>query len=335
MLVILLFLGSLRASLIASLTIPISILLSLVLMHVAGISLTVMALGGLAIGVGKMAGGSVIMVENIYKRFQNPGEHRRPVALAAAGAKEIGSYLFSANLIIVLVFLPLLALEGIAGRMFRPMAFALIAALFGALLINITLQPVLMSFRRAGSGRRRENRFVALATRVYAGLLDGAFRHRWAVIFLALAVPAVGTACYPHLGSEFVPFLDEGSIVASTVMLPETSLEESVRIGKKVEEIFLSFPEVVAVCRTTGSAEESEHVHPVNHSHYMIDLKPREERAAGLRGIDRGDAARVGESPGDRLHFRAADCQQTLRNADRHRRADFAQAVRSRPGGAQ
>ncbi|MGI6414149.1 MAG: efflux RND transporter permease subunit [Thermoguttaceae bacterium] len=298
MLVILLFLGSLRASLIASLTIPISILLSLVLMHVAGISLTVMALGGLAIGVGKMAGGSVIMVENIYKRFQDPGEHRRPVALAAAGAKEIGSYLFSANLIIVLVFLPLLALEGIAGRMFRPMAFALIAALFGALLINITLQPVLMSFRRAGSGRRRENRFVALATRVYAWLLDGAFRHRWAVILLALAVLAVGAVCYPHLGSEFVPFLDEGSIVASTVMLPETSLEESVRIGKKVEKIFLSFPEVVAVCRTTGSAEESEHVHPVNHSHYMIDLKPREERARGYVELTEAMRRELAKVPG-------------------------------------
>ena len=298
MLVILVFLGSLRASLIASLTIPLSILLSFVLMHVAGISLTVMALGGLAIGVGKMAGGSVIMVENIHRRFQDAAERGSPVALAAAGAKEIGSYLFSANLIIVLVFLPLLALEGIAGRMFRPMAFALIAALFGALVINLTLQPVLMSYRRTGSVGRRGFGLMSLATGCYAWLLNGAFRRKWAVLLLALAVLAVGAACYPHLGSEFVPFLDEGAIIASTVMLPETSLEESVRIGKKVEEIFLSFPEVVAVCRTTGSGEDSEHVHPVNHSHYILELKPLEERARGYVELTEAMRRELAQVPG-------------------------------------
>ena len=299
MLVILAFLGNVRASLIASLTIPVSVLLSLVLMHLAGISLTVMALGGLAIGVGKMAGGSVIMVENICKQFQNVPQGASPVALAASGAKEIGAYLFSANLIIILVFLPLLTLEGIAGRMFRPMAFALVAALFAALIINITLQPVLMSLGRSRkTAWGWENRFVERATRVYAWLLEASFRHRWLVFLLALAVLALGGGCYAFLGSEFVPFLDEGSIVASTVMLPETSLEESVRIGKKVEQIFCSFPEVLAVCRTTGSAEESEHVHPVNHSHYMIELKPREERERGYAELTEAMRRELDKIPG-------------------------------------
>lgn len=299
MLVILVFLGNVRASLIASLTIPVSVLLSLVLMEMAGISLSVMALGGLAIGIGKMAGGSVIMVENIHKHFQDPGSETSPVRLAASAAKEIGSYLFSANLIIVLVFLPLLALEGIAGRMFRPTAFALIAALFGALVINITLQPVLMSYGRPKAAtRRKENWFVRLATRLYGYVLAASFRLKWLVILLSLAVLAVGAACYPHLGSEFVPFLDEGSIIASTVMLPETSLEESVRIGKKVEETFRSFPEVISVCRTTGSAEESEHVHPVNHSHYIMDVKPLEERTRGYLELTEAMRQKLDEIPG-------------------------------------
>lgn len=299
LLVILIFLGSLRASLIAALTIPVSVLLSLVLMHVAGISLTVMALGGLAIGVGKMAGGSVIMVENIYKQFQNPVEGASAIGLTGAGAKEIGSYLFSANLIIVLVFLPLLSLEGIAGRMFRPTAFALIAALFGALLINITLQPVLMSFGRVQPGRRRgDNFFVAGATRIYAWVLRLSFRCRWLVLLLAVAVLAVGGACYPHLGNEFVPFLDEGSIIGTTVMLPETSLAESVRIGKKVEQIFRSFPEVVNVCRTTGGAEESEHVHPVNHSHFILELKPLHERQRGYQELTEAMRRELDNVPG-------------------------------------
>jgi len=298
-LVILLFLGNVRASLIASLTIPVSVLLALILMDLAGISLTVMALGGLAIGIGKMASGTVIMVENIFKYFQGDSQGKSPVELTSRGAKEVGQYLFSANLIIVLVFLPLLALEGIAGRMFRPTAFALVAALFGASVINLTLQPVLMSFCAGKvASPRRERGFVALATRIYVAILEAAFRYKPVVIILALAILVLGWVCYQQLGSEFVPFLDEGAIVLSTVMLPDTSLEESVRIGKKVEEILLSFPEVVSVCRTTGMAEESEHVHPVNHSHFMIELKPREQRKRGYIELTQAMRKKLDEIPG-------------------------------------
>lgn len=298
LLVILLFLGNVRASLIASLTIPISVLLSLVLMDLAGVSLTVMALGGLAIGIGKMAGGSVIMVENIHKHLQASSGEASSLELAARGAKEIGTYLFSANVIIILAFLPLLMLEGIAGRMFRPTAFAVVAALFGALIINITLQPALMSFQRPRIGGARDNFMVALATRAYAAMLRASFRCKSVVALLSLAILATAGWCYPHLGSEFVPFLDEGSIIASTVMLPETSLEESVRIGRKVEKILLSFPEVVAVCRTTGGAEESEHVHPVNHSHYILELKPREERQRSYAELTEAMRVELEKVPG-------------------------------------
>jgi cobalt-zinc-cadmium resistance protein CzcA len=288
-----------RTSLIASLTIPVSILLALIMMYVGNVSLTVMALGGLAIGIGKMASGSVIMVENIYKWLQSDDKHASSLALTSQGAKEVGPYLFSANLIIILVFLPLLTLEGIAGRMFRPTAFALVAALFGALIINITLQPVLMSVCAGREGRRkRENPLVRIATQVYGVLLETSFRHKAAVVLVSVAVLLAAGVCYQRLGSEFVPFLDEGSIIASTVMLPETSLEESVRIGKKVEEIFLSFPEVASVCRTTGMAEEAEHVHPVNHSHYLIDLKPREERERDYAELTEAMREELDKMPG-------------------------------------
>jgi len=298
-LVILLFLGNLRTSLVASLTIPISILLALVVMYLGNVSLTVMALGGLAIGIGKMASGSVIMVENIYKSLRSDVSDTSSLELTSQGAKEVGPYLFSANLIIILVFLPLLMLEGIAGRMFRPTAFALVAALFGALIINITLQPVLMSVcLRKRRRRSRGNPFVKSATRVYGAVLETSFRHKGAVLLLGLAILVMAGVCYQHLGTEFVPFLDEGSIIASTVMLPETSLEESVRIGRKVEEIFVSFPEVASVCRTTGMAEEAEHVHPVNHSHYMIDLKPREERERDYAELTQAMREELDKIPG-------------------------------------
>ena len=298
LLVILIFLGDLRASLIASLTIPVSILLSLVAMNFAGISLTVMALGGLAIGIGKMAGGSVIMVENICKSLESDKSGASRRELAARAAKEIGPYLFSANVIIILVFLPLLALEGIAGRMFRPTVFAVVAALFAALIINITLQPVLMSYSGRKKRRRGDNWLVTLVTRMYAAILNAAFRHKMVLLVLSLAVLIAAGVCYQHLGSEFVPFMDEGSIIASTVMLPETSLEESVRVGKIVEGIFLSFPEVLAVCRTTGSAEGSEHVHPVNHSHFMIQLQPVEKRKRGYAQLTEAMRAKLDQVPG-------------------------------------
>jgi len=282
--VLLLLLADLRASLIAALIIPVSILFALILMYFGGVSLTVMALGGLAIGIGEMAGGSVIMVESIYKQFQTEKRDASLLELVSAGAKEVGPYLTPANVIIVLVFLPLLTLEGIAGRMYRPTVFAVAAALLGSLILCITLNPVLMSLSIRKTGRvSRGNRFVEFLTRIYAALLEKSFRPAGKILALlvSVAILVAAGACYQRLGSEFVPFLDEGSIIASTVMLPETSLEESVRIGKKVEEIFLSFPEVASVCRTTGMAEESEHVHPVNHSHYIIDLKPLEERDRG------------------------------------------------------
>ncbi|MGQ9573836.1 MAG: efflux RND transporter permease subunit [Thermoguttaceae bacterium] len=294
-----LILPDLRASLIASLTIPISILFSLILMELAGVAVTVMALGGLAIGIGKMASGSVIVVENIWRFRQTHPGGLSSLEAAALGAKEIGPYLFSANLIIILVFLPLLALGGIAGRMFRPTAFALIVSLFSALILNITLQPVLMSFgAKNGPGPTRQNPLVALATRTYEAVLHASFRHKPVVLLCAGAILVAGGLCYQRLGSEFVPFLDEGSIIASSVMLPETSLEESIRIGKKVEQIFQSFPEVVSVCRTTGMAEESEHVHPVNHSHYLIQLRPLEERKRGYVELTKAMREKLDKIPG-------------------------------------
>jgi len=298
-LVILLFLGNVRASLVATLIIPVCVLFSLILMYLGDVSLTVMALGGLAIGIGEMATGSVIMVESIAKHFQQGKGDASPLELAAAGAREVGPYLTPANVIIVLVFVPLLTLEGIAGRMYRPTVFAVAAALLGSLIMCVTINPVLMSLcMRKGRRSAKGNPVVMLLTWVYAGVLKASFRVKWLVLLIALGILAVAGICYQHLGNEFVPFLDEGSIIASTVMLPETSLEESVRIGKKLEGIFLSFPEVVSVCRTTGMAEASEHVHPVNHSHYMIDLKPLEERERGYVELTQAMRAELDKIPG-------------------------------------
>ena len=199
----------------------------------------------------------------------------------------------------MLVFLPLLTLSGIEGAMFRPTAFAVAAALLGALVMNLSLQPVLVTV--AGGAARLRERGSALSE-----WLEGHYRTWlravlgqgvWPIaVWLILLVAAA--ALFGRLGREFVPPLDENAILASTVMLPETSLEESIRTGKLVEQALMASPEVISVARTTGTAEASEHVHPVGHSHYNIELVAREQRARGFDAITDEMRQRLDAIPG-------------------------------------
>jgi len=298
-LIMLLFMGSIRSALIASLTIPFSLLIAVVFMGIFGVSLTVMSIGGLAIGIGKVANGSIIMVENIFRVLKEKKKKASTLALTAEGAKDVGRYLFSANLIIILVFLPLLTLKGLEGAMFRPTAFAVAAALFGSLIMNLTLKPVLASvFLTEKHVKERKNPIVETLTALYRRLLLKVLDRKLIILSILVVLIVAAVVAFGFLGKEFVPPLDEGAIMASTVMLPETSLEESVRMGKQIEGIFLSFPEVVSVSRTTGTAEASEHIHPVNHSHYNIELLPREERKRGFKEITQAMRTELDKIPG-------------------------------------
>ena len=298
-LVMIFFMWNLRSSLIASLTIPFSILIALVLMNIFGIGLTVMSIGGLAIGIGKMANGSIIMVENIFRVLKEKRGLTSSQEIVAEAAKEVGKYLFSASLIIILVFVPLFTLQGLEGAMFRPTAFAVAAALFGAMLLNITLQPILATVFLSGKHLKdRKNPVSEFLTTRYRIILAAALDHKKTIIIVFVLLIIGAAIAHTFLGKEFVPPLDEGSIMVSTVMLPETSLEESVLMGLRVEKIFLSFPEVLSVSRTTGTAEASEHLHPVNHSHYLVELLPLEKRKRGYRDITSAMRRELDKLPG-------------------------------------
>jgi heavy metal efflux system protein len=298
-LVMVFFMWNLRSSLIASLTIPFSILIALVLMHIFDIKLTVMSIGGLAIGIGKVANGSIIMVENIYRVLREKKGSDSTIALTSEAARDVGRFLFSANIIIILVFLPLLTLKGIEGAMFKPTAFAVAAALFGSLILNLTLKPVLASiFLTEKHIKDKKNPITEYLTKKYLMILNSSLDHKNTILVIFIILLIGAAVSYNFLGKEFVPPLDEGAILASTVMLPETSLEESIEMGKKVEKIFLSFPEVLSVSRTTGTAEASEHVHPVNHSHYNIELLPREKRKRGFDEITQAMRQELDKIPG-------------------------------------
>jgi cobalt-zinc-cadmium resistance protein CzcA len=295
-LVMLLFMWNVRGALIASLTIPFSVLIAMILMDAFGVALTVMSMGGLAIAVGKMANGSIVMVENVARVLDEKRGQESSLDLVSEAARDVGAYLFSATVIILLVFLPLLGLGDIEGAMFRPTAFAVAAGLFGALLLNLTLQPALASILlRGGSTSSPLNERLVKAYRILVGR---ALDRRGLVLAVFALMVGAGALGFRSLGTEFVPPLDEGAILASTVMLPETSLEESIKMGERVESLILELPEVVSVSRSTGSAESSEHVHPVNHSHYHIELRPREERERGIGEIVEGLRERLERLPG-------------------------------------
>ena len=298
-LIMVIFLCDLRASIIAGLTIPLSIFIALIIMALFRVDLTVMSMGGLAIGVGKVASGTIIMVENIVRVMRERKGEASALELTFEAAKDVGSHLFASSIIIILVFLPLLSLQGIEGAMFRPTAIAVAAALFGALVLNLTLQPVLASIflspkRQGGVG----DPIFRFLSQKYETYLTSALEHRQAILLGCVVLTLAAAGSYRLLGKEFVPPLDEGSIMASTVLLPETSLEEAARVGGQVEDIFMSFPEVVSVARTTGSAEGSEHVHPVNHSHYNVLLVPREERDRGYDELTEAMRVELSRIPG-------------------------------------
>ncbi|HCS48171.1 MAG TPA: CusA/CzcA family heavy metal efflux RND transporter, partial [Candidatus Aminicenantes bacterium] len=205
-LVMMFFMWNLRSSLIASLTIPLSILMSLVLMDLFGIKLTVMSIGGLAIGIGKMANGSIIMVENIFRVLGENKELPGRQEFISVAAKEVGKYLFSASLIIILVFLPLLTLQGMEGAMFRPTAFAVAAALFAAMILNVTLQPILASvFLTEKHLRDKPNPVCVFLSKTYRGLLLGSLRHKKKLITAFVLLIVVAGVAYNFLGKEFIP----------------------------------------------------------------------------------------------------------------------------------
>ncbi len=297
-LVMLLFMGEVRSALIASLTIPLSILIALLAMYLFGVKLTVMSIGGLAIGIGKMANGSIILVENILRLLKLKKGQVTITEIVGEASKDVGNYLFSASLIIILVFVPMLTMKGLEGAMFGPTAFAVAASLFGAMLLNLTFQPVLATYFLKNPREKNRLWITDKLQEIYGRFLKKALNRKkflLSVFVILIVVAAIG---YIILGKEFVPPLDEGSIIVSTSMLPETSLEESVRMGRELEKVFLKFPEVVSVSRTTGSAEGSEHIHPVNHSHFLIELLPREKRKRDFKELSQAFREELDKFPG-------------------------------------
>ncbi|MFN0249675.1 MAG: efflux RND transporter permease subunit [Kofleriaceae bacterium] len=272
--VLFVFLGNLRAGLLVASAIPISMLFAFDLMTRAGIAGSLMSLG--AIDFGLVVDSSVIMVENAVTRLGENDGKRSVIDVVRDAALEVRKPTMFGELIIMIVYLPILALEGIEGKMFRPMALTVIFALLGSMLMSLTLIPVLASLVLPKRLSHRENILVRGLKRAYRPALEAALRARWIVV--GIAVLLLGNAVFlaTQLGSEFIPRLREGTVVINTVRLASVSLDESVRYGLQIERTLLEkFPaEIERVWTRSGSAEIATDPMGVELSDVFVTLTP-------------------------------------------------------------
>ncbi|HKK92151.1 MAG TPA: efflux RND transporter permease subunit, partial [Longimicrobiales bacterium] len=321
LIVLALFLGNLRSSVIVALSLPFSILLTFLLMLQFGISANLMSLGGLAIAIGMMVDAAIVVVENVFRWLrEDPDPDEPTIHLVARATKEVGRPVFFAIAIVIAVFLPLFTLRGVEGTMFRPLAYTIALAMLGSLVFSLTVAPVLASFllrRRSEEGDEtpggadagdepvEQVRLVRWAQDRYRPLLSWALDHRRSVIVGTAGAMVVGLATFPFLGTEFIPTLNEGTLLVRATMAPSIALTESTATVQRLEEQLLTFPEVTEVVSRIGRGEVGAHADPVNNAEIFVGLKPpREwETAAGREDLVAAMQERVGNVPGVQLNF--------------------------------
>jgi len=294
-LVVALFLAGFRPTAITVLAIPLSMLVSLLVMKAFGITVNTMTLGGLAIAVGALVDDAIIDVENVVRRLRENGarpvEARAPVLdVVLQASREIRTSIVFATVIIVLVFVPLFFLAGVEGRLLAPLGFAYIVSLAASLLVALTVTPALCSLilpRSRAVLRDHEPWLVRVVKAAYAPTLAFVL-HRWRSL-TAVSVLALGgaVAALAMAGQSFLPEFNEGTLTLGAVTLPGTSLEESNRLGRLVEDTLLKHPEVTATARRTGRAELDEHALGVNSAEIDVGLtmqgRSKEDFLAALR----------------------------------------------------
>ncbi|MBD3872549.1 MAG: efflux RND transporter permease subunit [Acidobacteria bacterium] len=306
-LVLLVFMGSVRASMVVALSIPFSVLFAMVGMKVFGLSANLMSFGGLAIAIGMMVDGAIVMVENIDRMLREAGPEESRLEVIRRASSEVARPILFAISIIIIVFLPLFTLQGVEGKTFRPLAYTVAMAMFGSLLFSLLVSPVLawlLMRRPVAGGTSTSERVVAALNRSYGPLVRFFVGHRWAAVMTAAALLAVGALIVPQLGSEFTPTLQEGTLVLRLTMAPSIALSESTEIALRVERRLMELDEVKSVVTRIGRGEVGAHTDPVNSAEMYLLLKPKEEWRVGSQAqLEDLIRDHLGEIPGVLTNF--------------------------------
>jgi cobalt-zinc-cadmium resistance protein CzcA len=283
--VLVLLLGNWRASLLVATIIPLSMLFAGVLMRIFNISGNLMSLGALDFGL--IVDGAVVMVENAVRRraeAQAMGSPEPPERTILEACTEVGRPVVFAVAIIMIVYLPILSLTGIEGKMFKPMALTVVFALLGSLLLSLTYVPAALTFILRGKVSEGESFIIRFVRRHYRSALERVMSYRAQALAVATALVVISGVIFPYLGSEFIPRLDEGSIAIEARLLPSVSLTQSIETYTKAERVLKQFPEVTRVVTKIGRAEVATDPMGVDAADIFIALKPPAEwKTAGSR----------------------------------------------------
>jgi CzcA family heavy metal efflux pump len=315
--ILFLFLGSFRTTIISLTAIPLSLLGAILVLKALGLSINTMSLGGMAIAIGSLVDDAIIDVENVYKRLRQ--NHQKPKAdrqssftVVYEASKEIRASILNATLIIIVAFLPLFFLSGMEGRMLQPLGISFIVSLFVSLIVAMTLTPLLTKLMLTDeqylAKNEKEKWLVRKLSAVYEKSLTWSLRNKKVVLFSSIGLFVFSLVLFASLGRSFLPEFNEGSLTLTVVTLPGASLEESNKLGNLVETELLSIPEVTGTARRTGRGELDEHSQTVNSAEidaaFELEDRSREAFMADVREtIARipGIAATVGQPLGHRI----------------------------------
>lgn len=294
--ILFLFLGSFRTTVISLLAIPLSLLGAILVLKGLGMTINTMSLGGMAIAIGSLVDDAIIDVENVYKRLrqnrQLPEQERfSSFTVVFEASKEIRASIFNATLIIMVAFLPLFFLSGMEGRMLKPLGIAFIVSLFVSLVVAMTLTPLLAKMLLSGekylAKNENEKWLVRKLTTNYEKSLVWALHHKKAVLIPILGLFLVSLFVFSNFGRSFLPEFNEGALTLSVVTKPGASLEESNLLGNLVETELLAIPEVTSTARRTGRGELDEHSQTTNSAeidvNFKLDKRPQPEFMADVR----------------------------------------------------
>ncbi len=285
-LVTVLFLLHVQSALVAILTLPIGILIAFTAMRFLGVDANIMSLGGIAIAIGAMIDAAIVMVENMHKHMERNELEGKPLThlqIVIAASKEVGPALFTSLLIITLSFLPVFALEAQEGRLFQPLAWTKTLSMAAAALLSVTLVPVMMAlFIRKGVKPEAANPVNRFLIRVYRPAIDFVLRHRWPTIAAAVLVLALTIIPWKNLGSEFMPPLNEGSIMDMPSLFPGIGTAQAKQVLQQRDSILASIPEVEMVLGKIGRAESPTDMAPMSMIETIAILKPGDEWREGV-----------------------------------------------------
>ncbi len=307
--VLMLFMGSLRPSVVVALSIPFSIMFAFIGMQYFGISVNLMSFGGLAIAIGMMVDASVVLVENI-DRVKREAPDEPFIHVVSRASKEVVRPIIFAIIIIITVFIPLFTLQGVEGKTFKPLAFTIALAMLGSLFFAILIAPVISSLLMKKSKKKSKSNeqdiwIVRTLQKLYEPVVTFFVKKRAAAIILAAAMLIIGAIIFPKLGSEFTPTLQEGTLVLRLQMAPSISLTESTRLTLIAERRLMKIPEVTGVVTRIGRGEVGAHTDPINSAEMYILLKPKDEWREGATQEDLEQIIReeFGEMPGVLTNF--------------------------------